>query len=46
MAQMLTESVVLSIFGGVIGTMVGTGIAVTIARFTPIPAAVVRAVSP
>ncbi|MEO6223144.1 MAG: ABC transporter permease, partial [Vicinamibacterales bacterium] len=40
MAQMLTESVVLSIFGGVIGTLVGAGIAVTIARFTPIPASV------
>jgi putative ABC transport system permease protein len=40
MAQMLTESVVLSIFGGVIGTMVGAGIAVTISKFTPIPASV------
>jgi putative ABC transport system permease protein len=40
MAQMLTESVVLSIFGGVIGTISGAGIAITIARFTPIPAAV------
>jgi putative ABC transport system permease protein len=40
MAQMLTESVVLSIFGGVIGTISGAGIAMTIARFTPIPAAV------
>jgi putative ABC transport system permease protein len=40
MAQMLTESVVLSIFGGVIGTVVGTIIAMTIARFTPIPAAI------
>jgi putative ABC transport system permease protein len=40
MAQMLTESVVLSIFGGIIGTLVGAAIAVTIARFTPIPAAV------
>ena len=39
-AQMLTESVVLSIFGGVIGTLVGAAIAVTIARFTPIPASV------
>jgi putative ABC transport system permease protein len=39
-AQMLTESVVLSIFGGVIGTVVGALIAVTIARFTPIPASV------
>src|SRR3954464_12708575 len=40
MAQMLTESVVLSIFGGVIGTIFGISIAVTISRFTPIPAAV------
>jgi putative ABC transport system permease protein len=40
MAQMLTESVVLSIFGGVIGTLVGAGIALTISKFTPIPAAV------
>jgi putative ABC transport system permease protein len=40
MAQMLTESVVLSIFGGVIGTIVGALIAVTISKFTPIPASV------
>ena len=40
MAQMLTESVVLSMFGGIIGTMLGAAIAVTIASFTPIPAAV------
>jgi putative ABC transport system permease protein len=40
MAQMLTESVVLSIFGGVIGTIIGAAIAVTIAKFTPIPASV------
>ena len=40
MAQMLTESVVLSVFGGVIGTMFGAGIATTIAAFTPIPASV------
>jgi putative ABC transport system permease protein len=39
-AQMLTESVVLSMFGGVIGTMFGIAIALTIARFTPIPASV------
>ena len=38
MAQMLTESVVLSIFGGVIGTIFGAAIAQVIARFTPIPA--------
>ncbi len=40
MAQMLTESVVLSVFGGVIGTIFGAGIATTIAKFTPIPASV------
>ncbi len=40
MAQMLTESVVLSVFGGIVGTMLGTAIAFTIASFTPIPATV------
>jgi putative ABC transport system permease protein len=40
MTQMLTESVVLSILGGVIGTMIGAAIAMTIANFTPIPAAI------
>ena len=40
MAQMLTESVVLSIFGGVIGTIFGAGIATAISRFTPVPASV------
>src|SRR5205814_8362343 len=40
MAQMLTESVVLSIFGGIIGTMAGATIAKVIAAFTPIPASV------
>ena len=38
MAQMLSESVVLSVCGGVIGTMFGAGIALAIAAFTPIPA--------
>jgi putative ABC transport system permease protein len=40
MAQMLTESVVLSLFGGIVGTMFGVAIALSIASFTPIPAAV------
>jgi len=40
MAQMLTESVVLSMFGGVIGTLFGAIIALVISRLTPIPAAV------
>jgi putative ABC transport system permease protein len=40
MAQLLTESIVLSVFGGVIGTMLGSAVALTIARFTPVPAAV------
>jgi len=40
LSQMLTESVVLSVFGGIVGTMLGAAIAVAIATFTPIPAAV------
>ena len=40
MAQILTESVVLSMVGGVLGTFFGGAIATTIAAFTPIPAAV------
>jgi putative ABC transport system permease protein len=40
MSQMLTESVVLSVFGGVIGTMLGAVIALTISALTPIPAAI------
>jgi putative ABC transport system permease protein len=37
---MLTESVVLSIFGGIVGTAFGTAIALLISHFTPVPAAV------
>ena len=40
MSQMLTESVVLSIFGGIVGTILGSGIAAAIAYFTPVPAEV------
>src|SRR3984893_3804431 len=40
MAQIMSESVVLSVFGGVIGTILGAAIAMTIAAFTPIPAAI------
>ena len=40
MAQMLTESVVLSMFGGVVGTMLGSGIALAISSLTPVPASV------
>jgi putative ABC transport system permease protein len=38
--QILTESVVLSTFGGAVGTMLGFAIAQTITRLTPVPAAV------
>ena len=40
LSQVLTESVVLSMFGGVVGTIFGATIALVIARLTPIPAAV------
>jgi putative ABC transport system permease protein len=40
LSQFLTESVLLSVFGGVVGTICGVGIATTISTFTPIPAAV------
>jgi putative ABC transport system permease protein len=40
MSQMLTESVVLSMFGGLVGTLFGATIALIISRLTPIPAAV------
>jgi len=40
MSQMLTESVVLSMFGGVVGTVLGSTIAIVISKATPIPASV------
>ena len=40
MTQMLTESVVLSSFGGVVGTILGAGIAGAISSLTPVPASV------
>ena len=39
-AQMLTESVVLSILGGLVGTVLGTAVAFTVSAFTPIQASV------
>jgi putative ABC transport system permease protein len=39
MAQVLTESVVLSVFGGVVGTLLGGGVALLISSLTPVPAA-------
>ena len=38
--QILTESIVLSVFGGVVGTIFGAATALVNSRFTPIPAAV------
>jgi len=40
MAQMLTESVVLSLFGGLVGTLLGLTFAAGISVATPVPAAV------
>ena len=40
MSQMLTESVVLSVFGGVVGTILGSSVALAVSTFTPIPASV------
>jgi putative ABC transport system permease protein len=39
-SQIITESVVLSMFGGVIGTILGAIVALVISRFTPIPASI------
>ena len=38
--QILTESVTLSTFGGMVGTLLGFGLALLIAALTPLPAAV------
>jgi putative ABC transport system permease protein len=40
LAQMLTESVVLSLFGGTVGTILGASVAAAVAAFTPVPAAI------
>jgi putative ABC transport system permease protein len=40
LTQILTESIVLSIFGGIVGTLAGAIIALGISTFTPIPASV------
>jgi putative ABC transport system permease protein len=40
MTQILTESVVLSASGGVVGTMFGSAIALAISSLTPVPASV------
>jgi putative ABC transport system permease protein len=40
MTQMLTESVVLSVFGGVVGTILGGAVGIIVSRLTPIPAAI------
>jgi putative ABC transport system permease protein len=40
MAQMLTESVVLSVLGGVVGTLLGGGFAMLVSSLTPVPAAI------
>jgi putative ABC transport system permease protein len=38
--QILTESVALSVIGGIIGTMVGAGAALALDHFAPVPASV------
>jgi putative ABC transport system permease protein len=39
-SQIIVESMVLSMFGGVIGTVLGAMVAIVISRFTPIPASI------
>ena len=38
--QILTESVTLSTFGGIVGIALGFGLAILISKFSPLPAAV------
>jgi putative ABC transport system permease protein len=38
--QILTESITLSIFGGIVGISLGFGLAILISKFSPLPAAV------
>jgi putative ABC transport system permease protein len=38
LTQMLSESVVLSVLGGIVGTLLGAGIALAISSLTPVPA--------
>jgi putative ABC transport system permease protein len=38
--QILTESVTLSTFGGLVGTLLGFGLAVLISKLSPLPASV------
>jgi putative ABC transport system permease protein len=40
MSQMLTESVVLSVLGGIVGTLIGAAVAFVISSFTPVPASI------
>jgi len=40
MSQMLTESVVLSVLGGIVGTLIGAGVALAISFFSPVSASI------